>query len=397
MNQDGKDELNLVIVPFHDWRKIVLEGFRTRDAHFIEELGKREKCRIVIINRPTTIAEILLKRKPNLIKSKVLLAKSNFRLYEIKEGMYLIDYISYDFIGQIFKGYRWFIDNYSHRKYHSFIREALEVLGISNQYYLLNQNIFAFDISKRLSPIKSVFDAWDNFMKFKVYSSIKDEIHQGYTSFSESCDFWITNSSDNLETFHKIFKPNQIHLIKNGVDITRFSNNIKGEILNDFKDIPRPIVGFGGKITQLIDVELLNKTMALSPHVSFVFVGQILDKEVYERINKPDNFYYLGDIHYDLYPNYVENFDVCIVPYVVEEEKKSGANTIKVYEYLAMKKKVIGTNSNGLEDLKEHLYIVGNAEDFAFEIANKDNTKKEMDIGLHSWVTKTEKFLNLLH
>ena len=34
--------MNLVVVPFHDWRKILLEGSRTRDSHFIEEFRKRQ-------------------------------------------------------------------------------------------------------------------------------------------------------------------------------------------------------------------------------------------------------------------------------------------------------------------------------------------------------------------
>ena len=38
----------IALIPFHDWRKIMLEGFRTRDAHFIEEFSK-EKDRIKII------------------------------------------------------------------------------------------------------------------------------------------------------------------------------------------------------------------------------------------------------------------------------------------------------------------------------------------------------------
>ncbi|WNH08602.1 glycosyltransferase [Thalassobellus suaedae] len=157
-----------------------------------------------------------------------------------------------------------------------------------------------------------------------------------------------------------------------------------------------PIVGFGGKITQLIDVELLNKTMKLSPTHSFVFVGQILDKKVYDKIEKADNFYYLGDKHYDEYPNYVKNFDICIVPYVVSKEKKSGANSIKVYEYLSTGKKVVGTLSNGLEDLEEHLYIAKDEKEFALAIGQTINNKKLINLDIHSWSTKVDEFIKVL-
>ena len=55
--------MNILIAPFHDWRKILLEGYRTRDAKLIEELSKNKKNIILLVNRPTTLLEILLKEK----------------------------------------------------------------------------------------------------------------------------------------------------------------------------------------------------------------------------------------------------------------------------------------------------------------------------------------------
>ncbi|WP_452230594.1 glycosyltransferase [Lacinutrix sp. MEBiC02404] len=389
--------MNILIAPFHDWRKIILEGFRTRDAHFIEHLNKNSSDVKVIINRPTTLVEILLKRKPNLIKGKVIYSKSNFKLYEVSKNFYVIDFVSKDIFGQVLNGYKWFISQYENPKYINFINESLSKLGIHEDYFLLNQNIFASKLSKSLNPKKSVFDAWDNFAKFNVYSKIKEEIFSAYKEYAKICDFWITNSNDNIRDFSKAYHPKELVLIKNGVDVSRFAKDIQVEIPEDMKNIPRPIVGFGGKITHLLDVDLLNETMKLTKNASFVFVGQILDKQVFNSILKLDNFYYLGDKHYEIYPNYVKNFDICTVPYVVDEDKKSGANSIKVYEYLATTKKVIGTDSNGLEELKEHVYIINNAEEFSAEITNKQNSKKAIDLNTHAWNTKVEDLIKLLH
>ena len=387
--------MNILIVPFHDWRKILLEGFRTRDAHFIEELKAQNTIKKIIINRPTTVLEIFLKRKLNLIKGKVIYSKSSFKLYEIEPQFYVIDFVSSDFIGQILNGYNWFINQYANPKHIEFINEALKKLSADEDYYVLNQNIFAHKLSKSLKPIKSTFDAWDNFTKFKVYESVKSKIEQAYVEYAKICDFWITNSNDNVEFFNNEFNPKEIVLIKNGVDVSRFFAEDDCTIPTDLKNIPRPIIGFGGKITHLIDVDLLNETMKLAPNASFVFVGQILNKDVYNRILKLDNFYYLGDKHYKEYPNYVKSFDVCTVPYITDENKKSGANTIKVYEYLATGKKVIGTKSNGLEDLEEHVYIVNTADEFANEVKDIKNKKPLINLKGHSWKEKTIEVLNL--
>ena len=333
-----KGKMALAIIPFHDWRKIQLEGFRTRDAHFIEELSK-DKDRIkIIINRPTTLAEIIGKRKLGLIKGKKVLIKAPFCLYEIDTNLYLIDYISFDIMGQIVQGYSWFFKKYNSPSFLLFINKVLEHLEVKDNLCLLNQNIFASDLFQSLDAQTKIFDAWDNFNKFHVYEKVKLQIYKAYKSLGRSADFWITNSSDNPEEFAKEFGPNAIEIITNGVDLDRFANKKKNvETPNDMLGISRPIIGFGGKISQLIDVKLLNDTMRGMSSGSFVFVGQILDRKVYDQIEKLPNFYYLGDKHYDEYPNYVKNFDICIVPYVIEKSKKSGANTIKVYEYLADK------------------------------------------------------------
>ena len=390
-----KGKMAIAIIPFHDWRKIQLEGFRTRDAHFIEELSKDEDRIKIIINRPTTLAEILIKRKLNLIKGEVIYKKSGFRLYRIDEGFYLVDYVSNNILKQILGGYKWFINQYGSKKYIDFINEVLVELNIENDYCLLNQNIFASNLSRGLKPKISVFDAWDNFTKFTVYKKIKKELETAYHSYATTCNFWITNSKDNVDDFSELYRPKSITLIANGVDVSRFKDPID-EVPDDMKSIPGPIIGFGGKITQLIDISLLNSTMQKAKHVSFVFVGQILDKNIFSKIEKYDNFYYLGDKHYDVYPNNVNFFDACIVPYVVKNEKKSGANTIKVYEYLATNKKVIGTNSNGLEDLKEHVYIVKDTTEFVAELGDLKNHKKQIDLDFHSWQTKTNHFLELI-
>ena len=387
----------VAIIPFHDWRKLQLEGFRTRDAHFIEEFAKQKDRIKVIINRPTTLAEVLVKRKLGLIIGKKILRKGPFSLYEVDTNLYLIDYFSMDILGQLNKGYLWFFKKYSSQAYNLFIEKVFDFLKIKDTVCLLNQNIFAAGLVKTISVKLRVFDAWDNFNNFNVYQKIKDEINRSYQDLSTSTDFWLTNSTDNLEDFSKEFSPKKIVLVSNGVDLNRFvDKQYNSTMPEDLSNVKRPIVGFGGKISQLIDVDLLNQTMKGAPFASFVFVGQILDKAVFNRIKKLPNYYYLGDKHYDQYPNYVKNFDVCIVPYVVEKSKKSGANTIKVYEYLATQKKIIGTPSNGIEYLSEYVYIVNNAKEFIEELKDIKNLKPKIVLENYSWKRKIDDFLKLI-
>ena len=208
--------MNLIITPFHDWRKILLEGFRTRDAHFIEQFQSRDGL-VVIVNRPTTILEVLFKRKRNLIKGELINSKGGCKLYKCSKNTYLIDYVSKDVFGQATKNYNWFVKKYGSTKYVDFINNSLKLLGINNNYSLLNQNIFASELSKKLKPKVSIFDAWDNFAKFDVYANIKDQIIQNYKQFAVTCDFWITNSIDNISEFKNLYGIDKIHLVNNGI------------------------------------------------------------------------------------------------------------------------------------------------------------------------------------
>jgi hypothetical protein len=238
-----------------------------------------------------------------------------------------------------------------------------------------------------------LFDAWDNFLKFPGYKALQKELQKGYTQISKTIPNWTTNSNENIKFYKNNFGVQNIELIKNGVK-TGF---VKGsyDIPPDLKKIKRPWIGFGGKISYLIDYDLINFISEKNPALSFVFVGQVLDKKVYNKITKRANVIFLGDKRYDIYPNYVRSFDICIVPYHIKN-KQHGGDSMKAYEYLLAGKKVVGTNGNGLEDLKEHVYVVDTKEDFSKELINMDNLKKPLDIEAHSWESKVKKIVCIL-
>ena len=77
-------------------------------------------------------------------------------------------------------------------------------------------------------------------------------------------------------------------------------------------------------------------------------------------------------------------------------EQKSGANSIKVYEYLATGKKIIGTFGNGLENLKEYLYLVKNANDFSRELQQFENKKDKINLSDHSWKNRVDSLIEFI-
>lgn len=378
---------DLIIVPFHDWRKSEREGFRTRDVHFINALAKHPAIgKILVVNRPSTWLELRVKKFDKDLSGDKIISKGNFELTKVADNIFVSDFKSGRFVGQILQRNRWFFKMYAHQSYVQFIKECSQKLGLSAPGMLI-QNIFAFRLASELPVKNKLFDAWDNFLKFPAYKDFTEDLIHAYSQLAIHSPHWITNSLENKNLFLQEYGPEKISVIKNGVKANFVSKN--NGVPDDMKDIPKPIAGFGGKISYLLNTELINQVARENPHISFVFVGQILDKETFNKIEKTPNIYFLGDKHYEEYPNYVNSFDICIVPYRIGKDQHGG-DSLKVYEYLLTGKKVIGTKGNGLQDLTDYAYVVESAAEFSRELQDRTNKKQPVNPEEHSWAKKAE-------
>lgn len=386
--------MNLAVVPYHDWRKILIEGGRTRDAHFIncfQELNSIEK--LIIINRPITFPELIIKKRLKRIEGKVLLRKNGCQLVQIDKKSFVIDFISKDFINHIILKRDWYFGAYKSKVFTSFIKDAYKFLEISDINYI-SYNIYSAFLFEALKPKELIFDAWDNYAKFPFSVKHLRKLKDAYNTFAKYSKKWTTNSTENKVYYKENYNAQYIHIIKNGVDLLKFKNCLL-EKPYDIKFFPSPIIGFGGKITHLFDVDLFNYLLKNNRDKTFVIVGQIIDKKKFNLINRLDNFYYLGDKHYDIYPLYVQSFDICLIPYLVGD-KAHGGDSIKAYEYLAAGKKTVGTLGNGLIDLKNYLYLHQDYSLFSKELSATTNNKEVLKSDKFSWLEKTKLMINIL-
>jgi teichuronic acid biosynthesis glycosyltransferase TuaH len=387
--------MNLAIVPFHDWRKILVEGNRTRDAHFIEYFREADAInKLIIINRPITCAELLIKKKIKRIPGEVVLSNKGCCLIRIDEKTFVIDFISSQFIQHIIQKRDWYLTAFCDNEFVRFIRQCLGFLSIKDINYL-SHNIYASYLFKAINPSLLIFDAYDNVVKFPFPKKHLCKLSLAYSEYKNTANMWITNSQSNLDYYQDHYHANNIKIIRNGIESSDFknlSNNTPSDIVN----INKPIVGFGGKITHLFDYDLYNYLLNEHPDKSFVIVGQIINREVYGKIKKRSNFHYLGDKNYSDYPYYVKSFDFCIIPYLTND-CSHGGDSIKAYEYLTTGKKTIGTIGNGLETLGSFLYLCSSYKNFSKEISNTTNNKKIFNDKEFSWKNKGEKIIELFN
>lgn len=133
-------------------------------------------------------------------------------------------------------------------------------------------------------------------------------------------------------------------LTPNGVDFEAFATS--RPIPDDLAAIPSPRIGYSGFLKTQLDWELLFATAQQNPQWSFVFVGKALEQpglpEVLARIGALGNVYFLGGKSSHELAAYPQHFDVCMLPYCVDDYTKY-IDPLKLSEYMASGRPAVGT------------------------------------------------------
>lgn len=162
-----------------------------------------------------------------------------------------------------------------------------------------------------------------------------------------------------------------VHLVSNGVDVDFFSLATQPEtkVPGEIAILPRPVIGFVGKLTPRLDFQLLFRLAALHPEWSMVFIGAEEDgrrsrsQPGYEDFRNAPNVYLLGPKSYETLPGYLKGYDVCLIPYVLDEFNLS-SSPLKLYEYLASGKPVVSVDIPQVARLRPLVRIARNVAEF---------------------------------
>lgn len=151
-------------------------------------------------------------------------------------------------------------------------------------------------------------------------------------------------------------------LARNGVDFAFY--NQPHLAAGDLR-VPKPVIGYFGAIADWMDLELVRSAALARPQYSFVMVGQVFRDDI-SSIDLP-NVHLLGSKPYAEIPSYLEHFDVCVIPFVLNEVTKA-TDPVKLYEYLARGKPVVATAMAELAECGDLIYIAGDADDYAVQL-----------------------------
>ena len=324
--------------PLHGQHKMSNEGYRTRDGHLIEWLGRFaavNESNIGVISRPEPAIIAPLRRIRGTIAP----------------GTAPIQTLTWKLPGIDPK--HWWVK--SARQYPK--------VGTFGDLPAVTWNPFTAVAPADRSPFSGgrtvVFDLLDDWTIHYAFKSIRSELENAYRRAFEASSVVFANSEGTLELARR-FGRTDAELISNGVDPERFvtAPNVRGPIT----------IGYVGLIGKRLDAQLIQDICGAFPEVRFVFAGPFIDRhDKYRKmLSSFANVELIGYVHYQNLPALLATFDLGWVPHAVGDGEVGG-DVIKTYEYRAAGLQVLTTPIIGAgRTLVEGVHVVPAGEQEAW-------------------------------
>ncbi|WP_034691125.1 glycosyltransferase [Kaistella palustris] len=216
-----------------------------------------------------------------------------------------------------------------------------------------------------------VYDCMDELSLFKGASA---KLIEQENTLLAAADTVYTGGKSLYES--KKLKHHNVHCFPSSVDVGHFSGESKTgqEKPADLRNIAQPIVGYYGVIDERIDLELLRKTAEKAPDYSFVMIGPVCKIEESD-LPRAANIHYLGMKSYDELPQYLQHFDIAMMPFALNDSTKFISPT-KTLEYMSAYKPIISTRIRDVErDYSHCISLIDDENDFCRALQNNTAEK----------------------
>lgn len=349
-----------------DW-----DSIKGRSQHFI--LGLSEDNRVLYVNYSAGISRIidlLLKRgnRRANIKFTPKLEKINENLYVLTPFYWIPSLLKYKAGIQFFN----YVNSIILTNLISSIARRLKFI---NPILILAHPRQASLLGKFGEKL-SIYDCADNFPNFQTNKNMRDFYSAMERKILERADIVFVSATNLMEKFKSTNR--NVYLVPNGVDIDHFScNRSDPRIPPDMESIKHPVIGFVGTIAAWVDLDSIGYIAGSHPEWSVVLIGPVVTDVT--KLKKYANIFLLGEKDYSVLPDYIKLFDVCLIPFKVNNLTHF-VDPVKLYEYSAMGKPAVATNLKSLRDYKSICRLSMNFEDFVKNIQEglAENSEKDM-------------------
>jgi glycosyltransferase involved in cell wall biosynthesis len=134
-----------------------------------------------------------------------------------------------------------------------------------------------------------------------------------------------------------------VHFYGCGVDVDHYAKarHAATTVPADVASLPHPILGYFGVVDERLDYELIDALASTFADGSVVMIGPFAKVDP-GKLPRRSNLHWLGQRPYDDLPAYVKAFDVCLMPFALNEATEN-INPTKTLEYMAAGKPIVST------------------------------------------------------
>lgn len=341
---------------------------------------------------------------PDTIQRRNVIKKQSPTLRQINRNLWVLDYpfaiLPVNFLpdGLFFDLFNR-INNY---KMYSYVNKILTQLQFENFILFIDNDIYrSFYAKEYLKPSLSIYYRRDNLTPIPFW---RKHILRLEPLLIRKSDLVVCNS-EQLAQYGRIFNK-CTYDVGQGVDLSSFTTHTTFAIPIDTQNIKHPIIGYCGDInSQRLDVTLIYELASNNPDMSFVLVGRCDPVFSSHQLNKLSNVHFLGLKPMSQVPEYIQSFDICLNPQLVNEIT-IGNYPRKIDEFLALGKPVIATSTQTMQLFKDYVYLCNSLKDYQQSIEAALSQKSEQIIKqriqfahTHTWnnsVAKIYQYINTL-
>lgn len=263
----------------------------------------------------------------------------------------------------------------NNRHFAAGIAKAVTQLGFKDIILFNDNDIFrSYHLKEMLRPALSIYYSRDYMLAVDYWRKHGAKMEPELIAKSDVC---VANSTY-LANYCKQYNPRSYY-VGQGCELEAFTAGIGAEIPADMADIKGPIVGYVGALQSIrLSIDIIAHMALTKPEWSIVLVGPEDEQFKSSALHDIPNVYFLGAKKPAEIPAYINAFDVCINPQLVNEVT-IGNYPRKIDEYLAMGKPVLATATDAMSVFAEHCYLATTKEDYV-RLAQKALTENSTEL-----------------
>lgn len=352
---------DIVIVGLQPWYTKIGSNCKSLALEFAKH------NRVLYVNTPLDRRTVLQNKEEDILHHKAIIEGKSPSLVEIGPNMWnlyptsVIESINWLPSTSLFEVF----NKINSKRFARNIQSAIRNLGFSNIILFNDNDIFrSLYLKDYLHPDVYVYYSRDYVVAVDYWKKHGTTVEPKHIA---KADVGVANSiylADRL----KQYNPNSYY-IGQGCNLALFDPAVKAERPAEIAGITAPIIGYVGALTSWrLDIPLLVNLAKARPEWQFVFVGYEDEAFSQSELHQLANVTFTGGKPMQQLPAFVQHFDVCINPQLVND-LTIGNYPLKVDEYLAMGKPVVATRTPTMQLFENHVYLAENLEGYLQQLA----------------------------